>query len=177
VDHVGHPYEGVGRQWRTGAIVAGGVAALELLLLVAAGITLFGRPLAHDVRREAIKHESVAAAVKAKPRPAATLRAPAIGKPTLARSQTSVLVLNGNGRSGAAGGEADRVRNFGYIVGGVGNARRSDYPRTIVMYRPGYRAEGARFAHDLHLKTFSPLDGVRRSELMGAHLVVVVGAR
>jgi hypothetical protein len=43
------------------------------------------------------------------------------------------------------------------------------------MYRPGYAAEGRRLAHDLHLRIASPLDGMRTSQLMGSHLVLVVG--
>ena len=47
--------------------------------------------------------------------------------------------------------------------------------RTIVMYRPGYAAEGARLAHDLHIRIARPLDGMRPAQLLGAHLVLVMG--
>jgi len=51
-----------------------------------------------------------------------------------------------------------------------------DFSRTLVMYRRGYAAEGLRLAHDLHLRIVSPLDGMRPAQLMGAHLVLIVGA-
>ena len=71
-----------------------------------------------------------------------------------------MIVLNGNGRSGAAAESAAGVRAFGYTIGTVGNAPRSDFTRTIVMFRPGYRAEAVRLAADLKLKIVGPLDGL-----------------
>ena len=53
------------------------------------------------------------------------------------------------------------------------SSRRST--RTLVMYRRGYRAEAARLARDAHTRIVSPLDGMRRSALMGAQVVLVVG--
>jgi hypothetical protein len=44
------------------------------------------------------------------------------------------------------------------------------------MYRPGYAAEAARLAHDLHVRIVSPLDGMRPAQLMGAHLVLILGS-
>ena len=81
-----------------------------------------------------------------------------------------MIVLNGSGRSGAAAASAERIRGVGYTIGSVGNAPRSDFARTIVMFRPGYRAEAVRLAADLKLKIVGPLDGLRRSDLLGAHL-------
>ena len=43
------------------------------------------------------------------------------------------------------------------------------------MYRPGYAAEGARLGRDLHVRLVRPLDGMRPSQLMGSHLVLIVG--
>ena len=43
------------------------------------------------------------------------------------------------------------------------------------MYRDGYRAEAARLAKDLHVRMFTPLDGMAPGQLMGAQLVLVVG--
>ena len=51
-----------------------------------------------------------------------------------------MLVLNGNGISGAAASAGQLVRHKGYVAA-VGNAPRSDYRRSVVMYRPGYGAE------------------------------------
>jgi hypothetical protein len=44
------------------------------------------------------------------------------------------------------------------------------------MYRPGYAPEAARFARDLRVKLVSPLDGLRRKDLLGAHVAIVIGA-
>ena len=97
-------------------------------------------------------------------------------KPKLARTETSVLVLNGNGVAGAAASTGELVRQKGYVIAAVGNAARSDYRRSVVMYRPGYAPEAARFARDLRVKIVSPLDGLRTKDLMGAHVAVVIGA-
>ena len=97
-------------------------------------------------------------------------------KPKLARTETSVLVLNGNGVAGAAASTGELVRQKGYVIAAVGNAARSDYRRSVVMYRPGYAPEAARFARDLRVKIVSPLDGLRMKDLMGAHVAVVLGA-
>ena len=86
------------------------------------------------------------------------------------------MVLNGNGQAGAASTAARQLRARGYLIGDVGDASRMDYSRTLVMYRRGYAAEGLRLAHDLHLRIVSPLDGMRPAQLMGAHLVLIVGA-
>jgi hypothetical protein len=66
------------------------------------------------------------------------------------------------------------VRARGYPIGGVGNAERTDYMRSVVMYRPGYRGEAIRLARDLRIKIVGPLDGLKLRDLMGAQLAVVV---
>jgi hypothetical protein len=157
------------RPWRTATLVAGSFAALELAALLAIAAIALGRPLSHHAattdRRGA---SSVAAHVlKAPPAPAA--------KPKLARADVEVEILNGNGREGAAAAEASTVRGLGYAVGTVGNARRADYARSVVMYRPGFRAEGLRLGRDLGIAAVGPLDGMKTRELMGAHLAVVIG--
>ena len=48
-------------------------------------------------------------------------------------------------------------------------------PRTIVMYRAGYEAEAARLARDLRVRVVRPLDGLRPAQLMGSHLVLILG--
>jgi hypothetical protein len=92
----------------------------------------------------------------------------------LSRAQTSVLVLNGNGRSGAATAGAARLAGLGYVVGGVGDAPRR-LPRTTIMYRPGFRGEAERLARDLHVRVVGPLDGMREEQLLGAHLALILG--
>ena len=44
------------------------------------------------------------------------------------------------------------------------------------MYRRGFEGEGRRLARDLGIRIVGPLDGLRASQLHGAHTVVVVGA-
>ena len=99
------------RPWRTATLVASGVAALELVLLVAAGIALFGNPLLDRLRGPAAPAARSKAAAPAVPRPVPTVER----APRLARSETSILVLNGNGVAGSAGLAADRARSLGYL--------------------------------------------------------------
>ena len=153
------------RGWRTATLVACLVAALELVVLVVLGVALLADPVAQHVTKAA---EDKVLAPIAKPKPVA-------GAPTLTRAETSVIVLNGNGRAGAAATAAERVRGIGYTIGTVGNAPRIDFTRSLVMYRPGHEAEGKRLARDLRLKIVGPLDGIKPRELLGAHVALVVG--
>ena len=94
----------------------------------------------------------------------------------LPRARTGVLVLNGNGRAGAASAEASRLHGLGYVIRGKGNADRQDYATTVVMYRKGFAGEAQRLARDLNVKIVGPLDGLAPSALHGGQLVVVLGA-
>jgi hypothetical protein len=155
--------------WRTATIVASALAALELLALVAIGVAVVGKSVAHQVRAAAIKKVSTP--------PPHVQRATPVGAPRLTRAETDVLVLNGGGVAGAASAQADRLRALGYLIGSVGNtAHPGSSTRTLVMYRGNYRAEAARLAKDVRAKIVSPLDGMKPSELMGAQLVLVVGS-
>ncbi len=165
VEHSLSSIQTAGRPWKTTALVASGVAALELVVIVIAGVTLLGKP----VQQAARKH--VLAPVTAKPTP----KPSSPGKPAIARKETLVLILNGNGRTGAAAGAADRVRGLGYMVGGVGNANRTDYARDVIMYRPRFRGEALRLARDLKVRIVGPLDGLSRRDMLGAHVAFVVG--
>jgi LytR cell envelope-related transcriptional attenuator len=153
------------RPWRRATIAVSAIAALELMLLTIVAILLFGKPLLH--------HFSASGAAAATP-PKRTAAAPAVKKPILARDEVSVMVLNGNGTAGAAHAAADRVQGHGYLLGNVGNAP-SITPHTLVMFRPGFAAEGRRLAHDLHVRIVRPLDGMRPSQLLGSHLVLILG--
>jgi len=90
------------------------------------------------------------------------------------RSKTVVMVLNGNGRTGAAAAAAARVQTRGYKVGTVTNAPQQ-VPRSIVMYRPGFVGEGRRLGRDLGVKLVTPLDGMRAGALGRAHVVFILG--
>ncbi len=163
------------RPWRTAALVAAAVAALELVLLVVVGGALLAKPdgAHHRSTAEPASRTGPVAATKAR-RSAAQARAATVAE--LPRRKVSVLVLNGNGRQGAAAATAVRVSRRGYRIGGVANAPRMDFTRTLVMYRRGFEGEGRRLAHDLGIRIVGPLDGMRARQLHGAHTVVVVGA-
>jgi LytR cell envelope-related transcriptional attenuator len=157
-------------------IVASLVAAVELILIAVLAIALFGQPLL-DWAQGATEGTATHAAKKRAPAAAEQRVQPvARAEPKLARAETSVLVLNGNGVAGAAASTSQLVRQKGYVIAAVSNAARSDYRRSVVMYRPGFAPEAARFARDLHTKIVSPLDGLRLKDLMGAHVAFVVGA-
>jgi hypothetical protein len=173
VDHPA-PSPEVTRPWRTATLVATTIAGVELVLLVVAGIVLLGKSLAPHVQAAA-KRQAVAPAVVHKAHVAKPVhRAPAVAE--LPRGKTQVLVLNGNGVAGAAAQAASIVTARGYAVKKVGNARRTGYGRTIVMYRPGFRREGIRFGKDLNVGAVTPLDGIKVAQLHRAHLVLILGA-
>jgi LytR cell envelope-related transcriptional attenuator len=156
-------------RWQTATLIAAAVAAVELVVLVVLGVALLAGPAADKVRavaddRAASTPPSLKLPPKPKPEPA-----------RLARSRTRILVLNGNGVTGAAAGAAEQVRGLGYRIGTVGNAERSDYPQTLVMFRRGRRGEALRLAKDLRTGVVAPLDGLRPSDLGGAHVVLLLG--
>jgi hypothetical protein len=163
------PPDALARSWRTATMVASAVAAVELVLILILGVALLGKPLSERMRDTAQKH-TLGITTK-------TVTRPKIGSsaPRLARDETTVMILNGNGVAGAAHETASQVEARGYPVGHVGNAKRTDFTRSVVMYRPGYRGEGLRLARDLRIRIVGPLDGMRTRDLMGAHVAVVVG--
>jgi hypothetical protein len=168
VEH-SHSFPQARSPWRTATLVASALAALELVVLVVLGVMLLAEPVSQQVRQAA--QAKALAPIKAKPRTVAP-----VGKPKLSRAKTSVIVLNGNGRTGAAASSAEAVRRFGYTIGTVGNAPRTDFTRTVVMFRKGYRPEGVRLAKDLNVKIVGPLDGLQPKDLLGAHVALVVGS-
>lgn len=177
MDHPLAPTELV-RPWRIATLVLTVIAAIQLVLLIVAGIVLLGKQIAPHVHRAAAR-EAAAKPAKAshrasKPKSTRTLSAHAA--PTLARAKTKVLVLNGNGVQGAAALAAQLAQARGYPVLDVGNALKTGYAHTIVMYRPGFRSEALRFRHDLSLSVVAPLDGMKPAELKGAQLVEILGA-
>jgi hypothetical protein len=170
-----HHDESMLRPWRLAAIIAAAVAAVELLLLVVIGGALIAKPSSGTPSRP---HANAAAAkthVAAKAAPVKVHRT-AVPAARLTRSKVTVLVLNGNGRQGAAAAAASRVSRRGYRVGNVANAPRSDFTRSLVMYRKGFEGEGRRLARDLGIRIVGPLDGLNASQLHGANAVLVVGA-
>jgi hypothetical protein len=163
-------------QWRQTALVAAVVAALELFVLGLLIVFLIIRPLMADDAAPAAAGKAKAAA---KQQAAATTQTAQKKKPPaqprLDRRETSVIVLNGNGISGMASEKADLVRTKGYLIAGTANAPRTDFARSVVMYRPGYEPEARRFARDFRIGRVAPLDGLRPADLQGAHIALIVG--
>ncbi len=182
MDHAYVRKETIETPWRTAAVVAAGVAAVELFILVIVGVA-FGAKLMSDHAQKAVV-SATTAAKSAASTPTGGKTEAQTGKATktnaapvahLTRNKTSVVVLNGNGTPGAAAVSADRLRRFHYIIAATGNAPRSDFQRSLVMYRKGYEGEAIRLAHDLHLRRVTPLDGMKLSDLQGAHLALIIG--
>ncbi len=161
------------RSWRTAALLAAGVAAVELVLLVAAGAALLA---GSGSSGRATAATTAPRAARPMPATSRSRRGKRHAVAPLARRRVGVVVLNGNGRQGAAAAAARRVRRHGYRIRSVGNAARMDYGRSIVMFRPGFEAEGRRLAHDLGVRLVGPLDGLRPPQLHGAQAVFIVGA-
>jgi hypothetical protein len=162
--------------WRNAAFIAATVATVELAILLVVGIILFGNFFAGEVKKAsdpvavtqaAVEREKAAAPSNDNGQPRA--------KPLLPRRQTSVIVLNGNGISGAAATAAESVRARHYMITGTGNAPRTDFSRSVVMYRAGFEGEARRLAHDIGVRRVSPLDGIRRRDLQGAHIALIIG--
>jgi hypothetical protein len=151
--------------WRTATLVAGGLAAFELVLLLIIGVALLSKPLSAHAKEAAVARATGIAKVSSRPEPKSA---------TLSRGETSVFVLNGNGIAGAAAATASRMRARGYPLGATGNAAQS-YGRSVVMYRPGRLPEAKRLAADLGIRLVGPLDGIALRQLHGAQLVVVLG--
>ncbi len=165
--------------WRRTALITAGIAAVELVLLVVVALAFIAKPLAED-GKPAAKPKTEAQA-QPETKSAAAEAGPTKGDTPVAathsRADTPVLVLNGNGISGAAGDLAKRVRALDYPVTGVGDASRHDFSRSVVMYKPEFEGEGQRLARDLHLdqRRAVPLDGMRPGALGNAELVLIVG--
>jgi hypothetical protein len=156
--------------WRTATVVVGVVAAVELVALIGLGATRLAAPVrAHAIA--AARHTTKAPAVKT---PAARVAA-IPSHPIRPRAKLSVLVLNGTGVSGAAGARATGLLTLGYGSSRSDNAPRHDYARSMVMYVPGYAKEARRLGRDTGVRMVSLLDGMRRAQLKGSQLVVVLG--
>jgi hypothetical protein len=163
LDHsLAPPFELGARNWRKLTLVLGAVAAPEAIVILVAAVVLLSPSDSHR------------AAPNSKAGGKAGSQASA-GKPRLTPAQTAVMVLNGNGQSGAAATTAGTVRGLGYRIGPVGNAPRMDYPVSLVMYRPGFRPEALGFARRVHVRTVGPLDGIRLRKLGRAKIVYIVG--
>ena len=155
--------------WRLATAVVGAIAVVELVALIAIGAV-----------RLAPAHKA-SPAVRAEESPAAPVRPkvsvpPPPSHPIKPRGKTSVLVLNGNGRQGAASAQAQSLTTLGYTVAGAENAPRHDYARSMVMYVRGFLPEARRLAQDIGVRVVAPVDGLTPSRLQGSKLVVLLGS-
>ncbi len=157
-------------------MLAAGLAAFELVLLVMIGLAFLAKPILGDGGGERVVPTLQPAAAAPAPQEEAASTPPPPARPKLSRGETNVIVLNGNGSPGAASDKAALVQSRGYMIAGTANAPRTDFARSVVMYRPGYRAEALRLARDFQVKRVTPLDGLVPADLQGAHLALIVGA-
>lgn len=179
MDHVYLPRKTVDTPWRTAAIVAAAVAAVELFMLILVGVVLGAKLLTDHAEKAVVTATGAKTSATAPPvtsdapAKATTTKSTAVAE--LPRRRTSIVVLNGNGLPGAAVVTAERMRRFHYIIAATGNAPRTDFRRSLVMYRTGYEGEANRLAHDLHIRRVIPLDGLKLRDLQGAHLALIIG--
>ena len=91
------------------------------------------------------------------------------------RSGISVLVLNGDGINGAAGGVATRLLADGYRHAIPTDAGSTAYATSLVLFRPGWENEARRLAKDAHIAAIAPLDGRVAAAYERVQLVVILG--
>jgi hypothetical protein len=153
--------------WRAATLVVSALAIVELMaLLVVAGIRLA------PSQDTAAKTASPTKTAAAKP----TVHVPrAPSHPLRPRGHVRVLVLNGNGVSGAAADAAQRLEIEGYRIGATTNAARHDYSKSMVMFVPGWAKEARRLARDAGVPLVTPLDGVKPGQLKGSKIVLLLG--
>jgi hypothetical protein len=96
--------------------------------------------------------------------------------PLRPQSRISVLVLNGNGISGAAGDEATSILDRGYRHAIPMDAPSHDYARSLVLFRPGWQREAERLAREVKIPTVASLDGSVPRAYASVPLVVILGA-
>ena len=153
--------------WRAATLVVGAIATVELAALIGIGaVHLAPKPKAATAAATSQPARPAAHAVKVAAPPSHPLRA---------RTSVRVLILNGNGRQGAASSEAARLQSAGYRIGGAENAQRHDYAQSMVLYVPGWIKEARRLAHDAGIRLVAPVDGLRRAALKGSKTVVILG--
>jgi hypothetical protein len=115
------------------------------------------------------------AATPAAPGSTRARTAPALPPPR-PRSRISVLVLNGNGISGAAGHTAATILARGYRHAVPADAQQRDYPHSVVLYRPGWQREAERLGREVGIRTVATLDGTLPTAERAYPLVVILGA-
>jgi hypothetical protein len=161
VEHV-HPLDRP-VPWRAVALFAGVVALAELTALIA----LAGARVFHV-------HHAVAG-LPSTPTTATGGHSKPIVHPLRPRSRVSVLVLNGNGVSGAAGTEATQLLARGYHRA-VPSDAPGTYAQSVILFRPGWQREAQRLAHDAGITAVTPLDVRLPGSDRGDQVVLILGA-
>ena len=87
-----------------------------------------------------------------------------------------MLVLNGNGTSGAAGATATHLLGRGYHSATAANASVDNYATSLVLYRPGWGREARRLARDAGIRLVGALDGRLPAGSGRYQHVVILGA-
>ena len=175
-----HPieYEPI-QPWRIAAMIATGIAAVELFILLLIGFLVGAKAFSDKTETAtiaAIKREVPQAAQthsdQQKSADASQKKEP---PKVLPRGRTSVVILNGNGIPGAAAVNADKAHSLHYVITATGNAPSTDFARSMVMFRPGLKPAAQRLAKDMGVKAAVPLDGITKSDLQGAQLALIIG--
>jgi hypothetical protein len=89
-----------------------------------------------------------------------------------APSEVKVLVANGSGVNGAAGGATDTLEALGYVTAAPANAER--VPSTIVYFTSGFEAEAAALAEAIgapqtavtEMPAVAPVDDLQLSNIL-----------
>jgi apolipoprotein N-acyltransferase len=166
--------------WRAAAMIATGVAAVELFLLLLIGFVLGAKAFSDKtetatiaaIKREVPQAAQTQTSNEQKPAEAAQKKEE---PKVLPRGRTSVVILNGNGIPGAAAVNADKAQSLHYIITATGNAPSTDFARSMVMFRPGFKGAAQRLAKDMGIKAVTPLDGITKGDLQGAQLALIIG--
>jgi hypothetical protein len=91
-------------------------------------------------------------------------------------SEVKVLVANGSGTDGAAGGATDALEALGYVTGTPANAER--VPSTVVYFTEGYEREAGALAEAIGAPpaAVTPMPAVAPvDDLQLANVLVVLG--
>ena len=176
-----HPVEYEPLQpWRIAAMIATGIAAVELFILLLIGFLVGAKAFSDKtetatiaaIKRQVPQAAQTQASEQQKPADASQKKeAPKV----LPRGRTSVVILNGNGIPGAAAVNADKAHSLHYVITATGNAPSTGFARSMVMFRPGFKPAAQRLAKDMGVKAVTPLDGITKSDLQGAQLALIIG--
>ena len=159
--------------WRAVAVLAAGIALVELVALIAIGLMHLAPKATAEPKPASTTEATAHVAGRVHVRVVHTVKVPS--GPLRPRSRVRVLVLNGNGVGGAASAEAARLQARGYRIGGATNAERHDYARSMVMFVPGWIKEARRLAHDVGVRMVAPVDGLHPAQLRGSGVVLLLG--